>query len=45
MPMVAAKKAVAAPITVTTAKAVSEYSINGDMRAPRKTPAVTMVAA
>src|SRR3546814_2228473 len=44
-PMVAAKNAVEAPITVTTASAVSEYSNSGDMRHTRNTPAVTIVAA
>ena len=43
--MVAAKNAVAAPITTTRVNAAGEYSKSGDMRATRKTPAVTMVAA
>lgn len=44
-PIVAAKKAVEAPITVITAKAVSEYSIKGEHRMIKNTPAVTIVAA
>ena len=44
-PTVAAKKAVDAPTTVTTASAVSEYSKSGDRRQTMNTPAVTMVAA
>ena len=43
--MVAAKKAVKAPITVTITSAVVENSNIGDVRATMKTPAVTMVAA
>ena len=43
--MVAAKKAVIAPITVTTTRAVGAYSNNGEQRASKNTPAVTMVAA
>ena len=41
----AAKKAVVAPSTVIKAVAFSAYSISGDMRQTRNTPAVTMVAA
>ena len=37
--------AVSAPITSTTAKAVVDNSNSGDIRATRKIPAVTMVAA
>ena len=44
-PMVAAKNAVMAPISVTTVSASTDSSKIGDMRATRKTPAVTMVAA
>ena len=43
--MVAAKKAVTAPITVTTTKATLEYSKSGELRAIKNTPAVTIVAA
>src|SRR5215472_1431331 len=39
------KNAVTAPTTITTDRAASEYSNNGDMRATMKMPAVTMVAA
>jgi len=44
-PMVAATKAVAAPIATMKASACGAYSINGDIRETRNTPAVTMVAA
>ena len=44
-PTVAAKKAVVAPMKVTSVSACGAISISGDMRAIRKTPAVTMVAA
>ena len=44
-PMVPAKKAVVAPMNITTAKASGESSKTGDKRATMKTPAVTMVAA
>ena len=44
-PMVAANNAVEAPTTVTMASATGAYSISGDIRAIRNTPAVTMVAA
>ena len=44
-PMVAAKNAVAAPTTTTRVRAAGAYSNRGDMRATRKTPAVTIVAA
>ena len=44
-PMVAAKSAVVAPTKVTRVSAFGAYSISGDMRQTRKTPAVTMVAA
>src|ERR1700744_5321648 len=44
-PMVAANNAVGAPMKVTNANTVGAYSISGDMRAIRNTPAVTMVAA
>ena len=39
------KKAVIAPIAMTTDKAVVDISNRGDMRATMKIPAVTMVAA
>ena len=39
------KKAVSAPITITTLRAVSDSSKRGDIRATMKMPAVTMVAA
>src|SRR5580658_6573648 len=42
---VAAKNAVDAPMKVTNASAYGAYSISGDIRAIRNTPAVTMVAA
>ena len=42
---VAAKKAVAAPLTVTTARAPGASSKSGEQRARRKIPAVTLVAA
>ncbi len=45
VPTVAAKMAVAAPITVTTASAVSLVSNIGERRQTMNTPAVTMVAA
>ena len=45
MPNRPMKNAVSAPITITTASAVSDNSNNGDMRATMKMPAVTMVAA
>ncbi len=41
----AAKKAVMAPISVTTSSAVGASSKTGDRRATMNTPAVTMVAA
>src|ERR1700756_5507473 len=44
-PTVAAKNAVVAPTTVTTASAIGAYSNIGDSRQTMKTPAVTMVAA
>ena len=44
-PTVAAKKAVAAPMTMMKFVAKGAYSMIGDMRQTRKTPAVTMVAA
>ena len=44
-PTVAAKNAVVAPMKVTKNIACGAYSISGDMRQTRKTPAVTMVAA
>ena len=44
-PIVAQIQAVSAPITVTTASAVSECSNIGESRATMKTPAVTIVAA
>ncbi len=44
-PTVAAKKAVKAPMKVTTMSAVCDSSNSGDRRASMKTPAVTMVAA
>ena len=44
-PTVAAKKAVVAPKTVTTASAIGASSNRGDSRATMNTPAVTMVAA
>ena len=44
-PTVAAKKAVKAPMKVTTRSATSDISNNGDIRATRNTPAVTIVAA
>ena len=39
-PIVAAKNAVQAPLTVITASAVSEYSIKGEHLIIRNTPAV-----
>src|SRR5690349_23776363 len=39
------KKAVMAPMIITTERAVSDSSNSGDMRATMKMPAVTMVAA
>ena len=44
-PMVAANSAVDAPMNVTKPSAAGAYSISGDMRAIRNTPAVTIVAA
>ena len=44
-PIVAAKNAVAAPTSVTTADAVGAISNSGDRRQTMNTPAVTMVAA
>ena len=44
-PTVAANSAVEAPMKVTKASAAGAYSISGDIRAIRNTPAVTMVAA
>jgi len=44
-PTVPAKRAVAAPHTATTLRTPGVLSSRGDMRANRKTPAVTMVAA
>ena len=44
-PMVAANRAVLAPMKVTKPSAPGAYSSSGDMRAIRNTPAVTMVAA
>ena len=44
-PIVAAKNAVVPPMNVTKASAPGAYSISGDMRAIRNTPAVTIVAA
>ena len=44
-PTVAAKNAVVAPKNVTNAIASGAYSIRGDIRHTRNTPAVTMVAA
>src|SRR5487761_898949 len=43
--MVAVKKAVLAPTTVTMPRAKGAYSISGDIRAIMNTPAVTIVAA
>ena len=43
-PAVAAKNAVAAPRTVVTIRAIGAYSNNGEQRATRNTPAVTIVA-
>ena len=44
-PTVAANNAVEAPMSVTKVSAYGAYSISGDIRAIRNTPAVTMVAA
>src|SRR5476649_2683475 len=44
-PIVAANSAVDAPMNVTKPSAYGAYSINGDIRAIRNTPAVTIVAA
>src|SRR6056297_301967 len=44
-PTVAAKNAVAAPITTTNVVADGANSMIGDIRQTRNTPAVTMVAA
>ncbi len=44
-PMLAAKKAVVAPMTRTKLSAVDDISNSGDRRATMNTPAVTMVAA
>src|ERR1051325_11355762 len=44
-PMLAAKNAVEAPTTVTTALASGAYSNIGERRQTMNTPAVTMVAA
>jgi hypothetical protein len=44
-PTVAAKKAVSAPMMMMKFVAKGAYSMIGDMRQTRKTPAVTMVAA
>ncbi len=44
-PIVAAKKAVIPPITVTTIRAFGAASNSGDRRATMNTPAVTIVAA
>ena len=44
-PIVAATKAVVAPRNVTNAIASGAYSIRGDIRQTRNTPAVTIVAA
>ena len=44
-PTVAAKKAVIAPMTMTTESAAGAYSKIGESRATMKTPAVTIVAA
>ncbi len=44
-PIVAANSAVEAPMIVTIPSANGAYSISGDMRAIRNTPAVTIVAA
>ena len=43
--MVAAKNAVIAPTVATTVKASGAYSNNGEQRATKNTPAVTIVAA
>ena len=45
VPIVAAKKQVAAPTTVTTLSAIGAASNIGDRRQTMNTPAVTMVAA
>jgi len=44
-PTVAAKRAVVAPMKITTLCAVGDSSNSGDSRATMNTPAVTMVAA
>src|SRR5919107_1621318 len=44
-PIVAANRAVVAPMTMTTVCAAGAASKSGDSRATMKTPAVTMVAA
>jgi hypothetical protein len=45
MPSSPVKNAVSAPIVITTERAASLCSNNGDMRATMKMPAVTIVAA